>query len=148
MPPYHHEENKAEALLRRELSRRGLEYRQSEMIAGREIDFFLPRCLLAVEIDGFSHYALSARLRDLAKEKSLAELGISLLRLGNEEVLADVRACGQKVADYARDWEKNVNRRVPGAEEAAWQKDLRLWAARAGIPVSEPSRKPGRGGRG
>jgi len=139
---YYHEENAAERLLGKELARRGLDFRQSEIIAGREIDFFLPRFLLAIEVDGFSHLAAKVRVRDRTKERALTDLGITLLRLGNQEVLGDVRACGDRINLYLRTWERNVRRAGAPGEETPFQRGLRDWAARSGLNLPGQSDEP------
>ncbi len=139
---YYHEENAAERALRKELTRRGLDFHQGETIAGREIDFFFPRCSLAVEVDGLSHLTLEARVRDRTKERALAERGIHLLRLGNEEVLADVRRCGDRIVDYLRLWERNLRRAGTVTVEPPWREGLRAWAAQAGLDLPGKGNQP------
>ncbi|NLG84727.1 MAG: DUF559 domain-containing protein [Firmicutes bacterium] len=127
---YYHVENKAERLLRQEMIRRGLRFRQSVTIAGREIDFYLPECFLAIEVDGFSHLAADVRKRDADKERLLAEEGIALLRLRNEEVFADVRACVDRIVDYVRAWRDKVSTAETTAGENPLRKQLEGWLAR------------------
>lgn len=141
---YFHEENTAERALRQELTRRGLDFRQGEMIAGREIDFFIPRCLLAVEIDGFFHFTRDAKVRDRAKDRALADQGIQILRFGNQEVLADVRGCGDRVVDYLRSWERSVRRAGAGTGESSLRRGLRAWAAKSGFALPEGNQPPRR----
>ncbi|MGQ9778375.1 MAG: endonuclease domain-containing protein [Bacillota bacterium] len=132
---YYHEENKAEKLLRREMARRGLHFRQGAMIAGREIDFYLPECFLAVEVDGFSHLAADVRRRDADKERLLSEQGITLLRFGNEEVFADVRACVDRIVAYVKTWREKVAAAEATPGESPFQRQLSAWAARAGLDL-------------
>ena len=141
MAAYYHEENKAERLLRQEMTHRGLRFRQSAKIAGREIDFYLPECFLAVEIDGLSHLAADVRKRDADKEHLLAELGIALLRLPNEEVLADVRGCVDRIAAYLKAWRQKVAPAEPPPGENPLQRQLRAWAERNGFILPDDGGK-------
>lgn len=134
---YYHEENKAERLLRREMARRGLRFRQGEMIAGREIDFYLPDCFLAVEVDGLSHLAADVRKRDADKERLLAERGIALLRLPNEEVLADVQGCVDRIMAYLKAWRQKVAQAETLPAETPLQHQLRAWAERTGFTLPD-----------
>lgn len=139
---YYHEENAAERALRKELTRRRLDFHQGEMIAGREIDFFLPQCLLAVEVDGFSHLTRSIRDRDRDKERILSERGITLLRLSNQDVSTNARACGDRIADYIRTWRGNVQRARSPVGETTLQAGLRAWVAKNGLGLE--GKKPPR----
>lgn len=133
-----HEETAAERAIRKELSRRGLCFRQGEIIAGREVDFFLPDCLLAVEVDGLFHLVPEARARDRTKERLLAGLGIFVMRFSNHEALTSARTCGDRVVDYARAWQNRVKRAATVTGETPIQRGLRAWLARA-------ERAPGQG---
>ncbi len=135
-----HEETPAERALRLELRRRGLCFRQSEIIAGREVDFFLPGCLLAVEVDGLFHLAPATREQDRIKERLLAGQGIELMRFSNREILARTRWCGERIAGYARAWQGRVKRAAAAAGETPLQRGLRAWLAGAG-------RDPGQNGK-
>ena len=135
MREYYHEETAAERLLRKELTRRKLCFRQGETIGGREIDFIFPQFHLAIEVDGFSHLTLAAQVHDRTKERILAGLGISLLRFRNDEVLADVRLCGDRVMDYIGSWRRNTRRSADAGGEGPLQSGLRAWAAKAGLSL-------------
>ncbi|MGE5549127.1 MAG: endonuclease domain-containing protein [Bacteroidota bacterium] len=140
---YNHEENAAERALRKELTRRGLDFRQGEILAGREIDFLLPRYHLAIEVDGFFHIASAIRAKDREKERLLSEYGITLLRLSNQDVLTNVRACGDRIADYIATWRSNLRRAGSVAGETPLQAGLRVWIAKTGFGLqsNEPPRR-------
>jgi len=131
--PYYHEETAAERSLRKELDRRGLDYRQSMMLCGREIDFFFPRHLLAVEIDGFFHCSRNARQRDMIKESILDGQGIHMVRFNNQDILSDTRACGQRIADYIRTRDRNLRRAAIVALEPPLRAGLLAWVKRNGF---------------
>lgn len=145
--PYYHEENKAERLLRREMARRGIPFRQSVIIAGREIDFFLPDYFLAVEVDGFSHLAADVRQRDAEKERLLAAEGITLLRLTNEEIFADVSSCVDRITDYIKTWRAKVAAAEAGAETSPLRQQLAAWLEKH-RPGDGNEKPPFSGGKG
>jgi len=65
-------------------------FRREWVCGGRWIvDFYFPEVRLAIEVDGGYHRARMQRGRDLLKENELEAVGITLLRLTNEEVLGD-----------------------------------------------------------
>lgn len=51
-----------------------------------KVDFGNPRTKVAIEVDGSSHNCLQQRAKDRKKEKKLAELGWSVLRVSNAQV--------------------------------------------------------------
>ncbi len=58
---------------------------------------------LAIELDGFSHQLDEVYNKDIVKEKRMNELGISVLRFFDEEVMNDIdnvlRVIEQKIAE-------------------------------------------------
>jgi len=81
----------AEALLWEGLRRRfvgGLRFRRQHIIAGYVVDFYCPSLRLAIEVDGSVHEA--QRERDEQRTRNLAQLGVTVLRIPNARVQADL----------------------------------------------------------
>ncbi len=55
------------------------------------LDFYAPRCKLAVEVDGGSHYTTDRIEYDQQRSRYLAGFGIEVLRVSNLEVLMQRR---------------------------------------------------------
>jgi very-short-patch-repair endonuclease len=75
-------------LLRRNLN--GLKFRRQCGIGKYIFDFYCPEFKLAIEIDGDVHGSAAQKIRDLEKEKLATQLGITVLRFTNGEILESV----------------------------------------------------------
>jgi very-short-patch-repair endonuclease len=71
--------------------------RQRQAIIGPFIaDFYVERKLLIVEVDGLVH--LAQRASDRRRDAFLAGCGFTVLRVSNDEVLADVASVVDRIA--------------------------------------------------
>jgi len=80
---------RGEAVLWAELRGRGLSgwrFRRQHVIAGYIVDFYCPRLWLAIEVDGSVHDA--QRDDDEERDVHMADLGVDVLRVRDEDVLA------------------------------------------------------------
>jgi very-short-patch-repair endonuclease len=57
------------------------------------IDIAFPIQKIAIEIDGGSHLCTAVKERDAKKDLRLADLGWTVLRLSNKQVLEDTGTC-------------------------------------------------------
>lgn len=68
------------------------------------VDFFSKELKLIIEVDGWSHHFDETVKKDKVKERRLKDLGYSVLRFGDEEVMYDfenvVRAIENRILDY------------------------------------------------
>ncbi len=64
-------------------------FRCQQVLFGYIIDFYAPRYMLAVEIDGGYHNSPDQKIYDTIRTQKLNNKGISVLRFTNEEVLND-----------------------------------------------------------
>jgi very-short-patch-repair endonuclease len=74
----------------------GVGFRRQVVVARFILDFAAPSVRLAVEVDGLSH--TGRERQDAARDRVLAELGWSVLRLRAEWVTADVAGAAAVVA--------------------------------------------------
>jgi very-short-patch-repair endonuclease len=65
----------------------GVHFRRQQVIAGFIVDFYCHKAVLVIEVDGDT-YDLQQE-EDARREKVLRELGLRVVRFGNEEVLRD-----------------------------------------------------------
>ena len=81
----------------------GCDFTRQKPIDNYIVDFFCYELRLAIELDGFSHQLDEVYNKDIVKEKRLNELGISVLRFFDEEVMNDIdnvlRVIEQKIAE-------------------------------------------------
>jgi len=61
------------------------------------VDFYCPKLLLAIEIDGGSH--IKKKGRDEHRDKFLKQIGITTIRFTNEEVMNDIESVKKKIID-------------------------------------------------
>ena len=68
---------------------KGKKFRRQHAIANYVVDFYCNECKLAIELDGNFHTDDVAKEYDKSRTALLAELGITVLRFWNEEVVSD-----------------------------------------------------------
>jgi ATP-dependent helicase HrpA/adenine-specific DNA-methyltransferase len=64
----------------------GFKFRRQQPLAGFVADFFCPECNLVVELDGDSHYEMSATQYDERRTRRIERAGIRVIRFDNTEV--------------------------------------------------------------
>ena len=63
------------------------------------IDFFFREVRLGIEVEGGYHRSLKQQLRDIERELTIEQLGVTLVRVANEEVFGDREALLNKLRD-------------------------------------------------
>ena len=92
-------EQKLWALLRnRQVKRK--KFRRQHAIANYVVDFYCNECKLAIELDGNFHTETKAKEYDASRTALLNELGITVLRFWNEEVINDPSKVLQRISDH------------------------------------------------
>jgi hypothetical protein len=66
-----------------------------------KIDIANPELMVAIEVDGLSHQALSVKAKDKKKQEKLESLGWKVLRVSNKEVLNTLDTVIQKVSSIS-----------------------------------------------
>jgi very-short-patch-repair endonuclease len=84
--------------------RRGIDFHRQKPIGQFIVDFFAPKLMLAVEIDGDSHRFKG--LEDIERQRELEDLGIRFLRLDDRHVKTRIDYVIQAVDDWVRAWER------------------------------------------
>ena len=83
----------AEVILWSYLRRRqvlGKKFRRQVSIKKYVVDFFCFELLLAIEVDGPTHFSREALLRDEARQKEIEREGVTFLRFTNSEVYSNI----------------------------------------------------------
>ncbi len=81
---------KPELAMERAVAKLGVPYRFQHLVSCRYIlDFALPDQMIAIEVDGPSHYTVKGLASDVERTAKLAEKGWTVVRCTNEEALAD-----------------------------------------------------------
>lgn len=89
----------AEKLLWQEVRAKklGVRFRRQQVIAGYIVDFYCHKAALVIEVDGDIHDLQQEE--DARREKVLREMGLRILRFGNEEVLKDLSMVMGKIRE-------------------------------------------------
>ena len=66
----------------------GVHFRRQQIIAGFIVDFYCHKAALVVEVDGEIHDL--QREKDARRETVLKEMGLSIVRFRNEDVIKDL----------------------------------------------------------
>ena len=83
---------------------RGYDFDRQKPIDNFIVDFYCKDLMLAVEIDGESHYGNEAR--DKKKDKRLNELGVTVLRFDDTEVVHKLESVLKKIEEWIDENEK------------------------------------------
>ena len=68
----------------------GYDFHRQKPIDNYIADFFCNKLMLVIETDGFSHQFEEVYDKDIRKEKHLNELGITVLRFEDNEVMKEI----------------------------------------------------------
>jgi very-short-patch-repair endonuclease len=91
-------ENKLWSLLRNRQVK-GKKFRRQHAIANYIVDFYCNECKLAIELDGNFHTDEVAKDYDKSRTALLTELGTTLLRFWNEEIMTNPAKVLIRIAD-------------------------------------------------
>ena len=84
----------------------GYDFHRQKPIDNYILDFFCLELLLGIEVDGYSHEILEVYNKDIVKEKRMNELGITILRFSDFEVLRDMENVIRVIEFYILEFEK------------------------------------------
>jgi very-short-patch-repair endonuclease len=86
----------------------GYDFHRQKPIDNYILDFFCYEILLGIEIDGYSHQFLEVHNKDGIKEKRMNELGITVLRFSDDEVLNEMENVLRAIEFYIFEFEKHT----------------------------------------
>ncbi len=84
---------------------KGYDFHRQKPIDKFIADFFCSRLMLAIEIDGYTHSFEEAFKRDMDKVKRLNELGITVLRFLDEDVMKNIEGVISHIEEFIREHE-------------------------------------------
>jgi len=79
---------------------RGYQFRRERPILNYIADFVCLELLLVIEVDGITHLNEDVEKRDAEKDKAFVEIGFTVLRFTNWEVLNRVEIVGEVIANW------------------------------------------------
>ena len=93
---------------------KGYQFRRQRPILNYIADFMCKELMLIVEIDGFSHDTPEAMARDLKKDYDLKEVGFTVLRFSNWEILNRIEDVSILIAKWR---DENAESPPPGPRQ-------------------------------
>jgi type I site-specific restriction-modification system R (restriction) subunit len=94
--------NLPEVLLWNQVKRNalGVDFHRQKAIGNYIVDLFCPELMLAVEIDGSSHFIEGAPEKDQARQKEIESLGINFLRFSITDVKNNIDEVVKTISEY------------------------------------------------
>ena len=84
----------------------GYDFHRQKPIDNYILDFFSNELMLGIELDGYSHNFEEVVDKDEKKEKRMQELGITVLRFDDEEVMKDIANVIRNIEGYIEEFEE------------------------------------------
>jgi len=94
---------KAEVILWSKLKGKALndyKFRRQYSVKNFVLDFYCPKLKLAIEVDGKSHFADDAQLRDEERQRIIESFGITFIRFTNREIYENVEGVLERIIEY------------------------------------------------
>jgi very-short-patch-repair endonuclease len=108
----------AEVVLWNELKQKkmlGYDFDRQRPIDNFIVDFYCKDLMLAIEIDGISHFSEEALFEDKVRQEKLESYGISFLRFADEDVRTDTANVVSEIEGWIEECEEsNPERIFPG----------------------------------
>ena len=87
--------------------RHGYDFHRQKPIDNYIVDFFCHELMLAIELDGITHWEENTIQKDRQKTARLNELGIEVMRFEDELIFYDVDIVIRKIDEYILQKMKN-----------------------------------------
>mgnify|MGYP002640346132 FL=1 len=100
----------SEVLLWNELKKKkmcGYDFDRQRPIHNYIVDFYCKDLMLAIELDGISHYSEEAFMADNIRQSEIESFGVSFLRFEDEEVRCDMPNVIRSIEGWILDWESS-----------------------------------------
>ncbi|GJQ58680.1 MAG: hypothetical protein SCALA701_14810 [Candidatus Scalindua sp.] len=91
----------------------GYDFHRQKPVDHFIVDFFCNKLKLAIELDGYTHTFEEVADKDKLKEEKLKELGISLLRFRDEDVMKNIDGVLQVIHHFIDDFKEKQKRHTP-----------------------------------
>ena len=100
---------KPEIILWQKLKRKqmyGYDFHRQKPLDNYIVDFFCHELMLAIEVDGYSHQFEEVYDKDVRKTQRLKELGVTVLRFTDNEVLKEMFSVMLAIENYITEFER------------------------------------------
>lgn len=78
----------------------GVKFRRQYGIGNHIVDFCCPAKRLVIELDGSQHYEDEGLENDKTRDRYLSELGYTVLRFSNKDVIESIDGVVMKIEEY------------------------------------------------
>ena len=69
---------------------KGYQFYRQKIVGDYIVDFYCPKALLIIEVDGSQHYSSEEKQKDRVRDEYMAQIGLRVLRFSNREVLKNI----------------------------------------------------------
>jgi len=88
----------------------GYKFRRQQGIGPFIVDFYCPELKLAIEVDGYTQDSDEAKIKDARRQRFIEELGIHVLRFGDEVIHENCNDVLEKIQETIRTIEASKDR--------------------------------------
>jgi very-short-patch-repair endonuclease len=92
---------------------RGYDFHRQKPIDNYIVDFFCNKLMLAIELDGYTHSFEEVFNKDKTKEQVLNNLGITVLRFRDEDVMNNIEGVLARIEDSIKSIENKHTPQSP-----------------------------------
>jgi very-short-patch-repair endonuclease len=92
------------ALSKRQIN--GYQFRRQRPVLNYIADFMCKELMLIIEVDGLTHQWTEVAEKDVIREKELKQVGFTVLRFDDDEVLEQINQVIYKIEEYVERFEK------------------------------------------
>jgi len=85
----------------------GYQFRRQRPVLNYITDFMAPELMLIIEVDGITHNFENVIEKDEKKTKNLENIGFTVLRFKDEEVLNNIENVKRKLEVYIESFDEN-----------------------------------------
>ena len=78
---------------------KGYDFHRQKPIENFIVDFFCNKLILAIELDGYTHGFEEVLVKDEIKEKRLTDLGVTVLRFTDRDVIDNMESVLKSIED-------------------------------------------------
>ncbi|MDP2337213.1 MAG: endonuclease domain-containing protein [Bacteroidota bacterium] len=83
----------------------GYDFHRQKPLDNYIADFFCHELMLAIELDGYTHFFEEVQQKDRRKQERLSELGVTVLRFTDDEVFNDTDNVFKVIENYITEYE-------------------------------------------
>ncbi|HLP49447.1 MAG TPA: endonuclease domain-containing protein [Chitinophagales bacterium] len=91
----------------------GYDFHRQKPVDNYILDFFCHELMLGIELDGFTHHFEEVYEKDKKKEERLNELGITVLRFNDSDVMNNLTGVWRTIETWILEFEKIQTHPVP-----------------------------------